>query len=131
MYKYIHLIGVHYPFRMDDNIKTNQNGDLVSTGKSSLKIVKALLNKLEENNAYDNSIIFIVADHGVMHLNEINYAKPLFLFKDYSIKQKEMKINKANISLGDIPNTIFTRTNNKLNPFGREILSIKENEDRI
>lgn len=132
VYKYIHLFGVHFPLTMNENIVTDKHATRLMTGKASLKIIRALLDKFDENNAYDNSIIFVIGDHGDAGiLKGVEKTKPLFLFKDYRTRQKQIKINTAYVSVGDIPNTIFSRLHKPLNPFGRDISTIKENEDRI
>ncbi|MBR2068147.1 MAG: sulfatase-like hydrolase/transferase, partial [Candidatus Gastranaerophilales bacterium] len=123
VYKYLHLVGVHPGARMNKNITYNPKASLIDTAIGNLKIVSYILDKLKGQKVYDNSMIFIIADHGLStSLYNRKYSKPIFLFKNYNTSQNEMTVNNSFVSLGDIPNTIFDVQKKKLNPYGISIL---------
>jgi hypothetical protein len=132
VFKFYHLNGAHPPFRLDENLNSveleqNREG-YIAQSKAALKMVGIFLQKLKDINAYDNSIIYIVGDHGSprgsfglnLSLIENGFYDdnnnmipkgivangiPLVLFK--SIKnQGDLAISDAPVSLSDVPITI-------------------------
>jgi hypothetical protein len=68
VFKYIHLKGAHDPFTINENLEEEDLGTdreaYKTQAKAAIKITSMFLNKLKEINAYDNSMIIIVSDHG-------------------------------------------------------------------
>lgn len=63
-FKYIHLEGAHYPFNVDENFNSKENGTYEDKIKGSIHVIDKYLKYLKENNLFDNSAIIILADHG-------------------------------------------------------------------
>lgn len=63
-FHFIHCEGSHLPYNMDKNLKTVEEGTYDQKVAAALTMVKAYLQRLKDNNAYDNSVIVIMADHG-------------------------------------------------------------------
>ena len=63
-FQFVHCEGAHPPFDLDKNITTIEDGTYEQKMAASLTLVKAYLQRLKDNNAYDNSVIVIMADHG-------------------------------------------------------------------
>ena len=123
IYKYLHLIGVHPGARMNKNITYNPSASLLDTAIGNLNLTEYILAQLKAQNVYDNSMIFIIADHGLSPTNAYKrYSRPIILFKNYNTVQNDMKISDAHVSLGDIPNTIFDILGKPLNPNGLSIV---------
>ena len=95
VFRFYHLLGPHPPYTM------NENGDRVTLGYSSelqqaigsLKIVQEYLSQLKEIGCYDNSEIYIIADHGSRGIEQ----NPLFLMKERSV-QKKFELNDIALS---------------------------------
>jgi hypothetical protein len=160
VFKFYHLMGLHAPLKMNENLEYEElgyakRGDFIRTGKGALKYLKIFLNKLKEEEAYDNSMILIVADHGNPYGDEKDIgvkvpeylatgktnekenlpdvksaALPLVLVKRIGSKG-EMKYSDAPVSLSDIPKTVLNALSiNSDNVTGRSMYDIKENENR-
>lgn len=63
-FQFIHCEGGHEPFNMDKDLNAIENGTYDQKIAASLTMVKEYLKRLKDNDAYDNSIIVIMADHG-------------------------------------------------------------------
>lgn len=64
VFHYIHLEGAHNPQRYDINLNIVEDGTHEGNMDACITILETFLNKLKENNVYDNSTIIILSDHG-------------------------------------------------------------------
>jgi hypothetical protein len=128
-FKIFHLSGAHEPFIINENLESqklpfNRSG-YKSTAKAALSITNALLTSLKKQGTYNNSLIFIVGDHGNHQgytglnntLNKtmidsiivseaiIPEAIPLILVKPIN-STGPLSISDAPVALADIPKTI-------------------------
>lgn len=153
-FKFYHLFYPHNPFQLNEALEyeelpQNREGFLIQS-RASLKITEALLDKLREIGVYDNSMIFVVSDHGYRDAvdgkqlpNNIIENKtlslvdphvkasglPLIMFKPFS-STGELEISDAPVSLKDIPKTISDLMNIEHDFPGYNILNIGESEIR-
>ena len=65
LFQFVHIFGAHPLFDMDKFLVRIVNGTYENKVAASLTIIKAYLQRLKANNAYDNSVIVIMADHGI------------------------------------------------------------------
>lgn len=63
-FKLIHLMGAHVPFWYDQYVNEVEDADYFTCIESSMTVTMAYLDKLREAGVYDNSIIFVLSDHG-------------------------------------------------------------------
>lgn len=76
-----HIEGGHVPFDYDENVNriSDQEGTYEQKLQATLKIIDSFINRLKENNVYDNSVIIVLADHGegenTLRQNPILYIK--------------------------------------------------------
>lgn len=85
-FRFIHTEGAHIPFLYDKDLN-----DLTFPGtyeekiEASIKMVNAYIKRLKENNAYDNTVIVIMSDHGNSNLKSSDdmliRANPMFMVK--------------------------------------------------
>jgi hypothetical protein len=153
-FKYYHLHGVHLPLVHDENFKYNEmpfnRENYIKSAEGSLKMTKLFLDKLKNLGIYDNTLIYIIGDHGAgwwgLNVNEeaagyknngVNplqmvkaSAVPLILAKRINSKG-EMKTSNAPVSLEDIPKTILSELGVSGNFPGKSMFEIGENEKRI
>ncbi|KJS12091.1 MAG: hypothetical protein VR67_11515 [Peptococcaceae bacterium BRH_c8a] len=157
VFKFYHLRGTHPPFNLNErlekvNLNYNRDGYKVQA-RASLEIINRFLNALRNNGVYDNSMIFIVGDHGLGSFgvnvqvsgyfqdnidkglkgltsnNIIASGIPLILVKPFNSIQS-MRISDAPVCLADIPKTIFTELK-IVNDFpGISMFDISESEVR-
>lgn len=73
-----HAEGVHAPFSITSDFSpSNGTTSIEEEARGVMHIVKHLLDKLKDNDVYDNSAIIIMADHGYFD----ERSNPLFLIK--------------------------------------------------
>ncbi|MFZ3171885.1 MAG: sulfatase-like hydrolase/transferase [Carboxydocellales bacterium] len=154
IFKYFHLRGVHPPFSLNDRLvpeklEYSRNGYKIQA-KAALEITKKFLTSLKKNGIYDNSMIFIVGDHGLgtfgINLSASGYTEsgkitkltsnytiasgiPLILVKPFA-STEDMKVSDAPVSLSDIPKTITSELGLTVKYPGRSMFTIKESDIR-
>lgn len=133
VFKFYHLKGAHSPYTYDKNGNLNKNRDTRESYKghmhNNLSLVTKILDILEENNLYNNSLIIIIGDHGAgrtkdnfIRLDNLGYdlkkenglipvwiksrAITVALIKDFNSNQ-EFEVSTKQLSLSDIPKLIF------------------------
>jgi hypothetical protein len=158
VFKFFHLRGIHDPFRMDENLlpamfKSNRaNWKRIARGE--LKLAEIFLRGLKKLGIFDNSMVFVLADHGHPHgvygrllppdlairgsftvssgiKKVMQSAIPLLLIKDFQAAEKEMKVSDTPTSVGDIAATVFERLGIQGNFPGNSIFKIQGNEPRV
>ncbi|SAI87017.1 hypothetical protein MBBA_0129 [Methanoculleus bourgensis] len=153
-FKYYHLYGVHLPYRLnaqlqDEKLPQNRSGCKESS-KAALKIAGELIEQLKKHGLYDNSMIFIMGDHGTSWggiglntgslgkdafktspVNEDTVASgiPLILMKPFN-SRGSLSISDAPATLGDIPQTIVTELHLPNKFSGVSLLSLNESDER-
>ena len=83
-FSFIHVEGTHPPYDMDKNLSAIQGTPPETYPKkvaASLTVIKAYLQRLKANNAYDNSANVIMADHGGFHGKYGDYSLNTDAFK--------------------------------------------------
>ena len=63
-FRMIHLSGSHVPFTLDENVQYSEDTDMEKQTRGTFTILQEYINDLKELGVYDNSTIFIMADHG-------------------------------------------------------------------
>ena len=102
-FSFIHVEGGHVPLDMDKYFNSIQNGTYEQKVAASLTLIKAYLQRLKANNAYDNSVIIVISDHGFFpYSGELNArANPILFIKGFKEKH-EMKISDIPVSHTDL-----------------------------
>ena len=131
-FKYYHLWGIHSPLLHDENLRpvtvayTRENAK--HQAKGTFRLLKGYIETLTKLHIYDQSLLFIVADHGTEfqpfrpRLVEVDsrfrtggsgrpvatrysFGLPLVLVKPIAATGA-LKVSDAPVSLGDIPRTV-------------------------
>ncbi len=82
-FRFIHLIGTHWPYIMDANgNKVAESSDWESQMVGAFKIVRTYLDELKRLGLYDSTTVVITADHGTWYLtpDEINDVSTPIIF---------------------------------------------------
>ena len=95
-------MGAHVPYTIDENMNISSNATNISQSMASLKMVNILLNKLKDNDLYDNTAIFIAADHGGAGLR----FNPVLLFKGYNERNNDISFNDSPVYQTNIKNIL-------------------------
>jgi phosphoglycerol transferase MdoB-like AlkP superfamily enzyme len=123
MFKFIHIEGGHVPFVYDINLNTIENGTYEQNLDASITVLETYINRLKENNVYDNSVIVVMADHGYGtsvydRYNPILYIKGLNKKHNFEVSDKKISFVDLIVAFnqlidGNKTDTIFIGLNNK------------------
>lgn len=90
VFQFVHLEGAHLPFVYDKDLNPVANGTYTQKLEATIKVVDTWLSRLKESDAYDNSVILIMADHGYYDVDHDSYGEevlerfhPVLLVKGY------------------------------------------------
>lgn len=153
-FKFYYTPGVHPPLDLDGSINGINKVEYMpfsrenyeTQAKAIIGIVNQFLNYLKEAGVYDNTMIVIIADHGI-NLGienlppeiliesgaeapaELSGGLPLLLIKRFDEKG-QMKISDAPVSSSDIAETIATELGKTKKFPGESVFNITENQKR-
>lgn len=113
-FQFVHIEGGHVPFDVDENVNIIQDdkGTYPQKLEATMKIVSAYINRLKENNAYDNSVIIIMADHGFQY-DGSNRAHPMLYIKGINEHHHKMLVSDKQVSYEDICETFVDLLSDK------------------
>jgi len=153
VFKYIHLGISHLPIRVNERLEyvrlEYNRHNFKEQAKGALKLVNILLEKLRSAGAYDNTMIFVISDHGCkfkVAVDESGYAESgknisgkmekvkakalcLFLVKPF-MSRGDLKVSDAPVSLGDIAKTIVCELDLAAAVPGSSIFKVDESDIR-
>lgn len=128
-FKFIHIDGAHVPFAYDKDLNLIAGGSYEDAMEASLTITKAFLDKMKEAGVYDNSVIVVMADHGLDGYYNETYSgrqNPVLLVKGVG-EHHEMMISEAPVSYGDLQEAFSRLLDGKC---GSEIFDYREGDER-
>ncbi|MBN1788554.1 MAG: sulfatase-like hydrolase/transferase [Sedimentisphaerales bacterium] len=128
VFKYYHLDGCHHPLVMNEKIEYEKKSTRKKQGCGALKITKIFLDELRSLQVFDNSMIFVIADHGYGAVVKAS-ATPLFLVKKFNGKGP-MTVSDAPVSLSDLSMTIFSELDLPAQCSGQSVFSLKDSDLR-
>lgn len=112
-FHFIHCEGAHVPFNMDKYLNSIKDRTYEDKVAASLTMIKAYLQRLKNNNSYDNSVIVIMSDHGhydaldsesdkvSYDIHRLARCNPILFIKGMDEKH-EMKESVASVSYMDL-----------------------------
>lgn len=85
-FKFIHTEGAHIPFKYDKDLNfLDEPGTYEQKIEATITMLNAYIERLKANDAYDNSVIILMADHGNTNLNSstdmLVRGNPMFMVK--------------------------------------------------
>ena len=106
-FQFIHADGGHYPWNMNKNFETVENGTYEEKIGSSITMIEKYLDRIKKSGQYDNSIIIILADHGNNGYNPIGRQNPILYIKGLNETHEEMQISNKKVSYVDLNDRIY------------------------
>lgn len=104
-FQFIHLEGAHIAYDLDENMNSIKNGTYEQKLGATLTIINTFINKLKENNVYDNSAIVILSDHGYnIDTTQIEGRQNPILYIKGINEHHKMNISDKPISYEDLTN---------------------------
>jgi hypothetical protein len=153
-FKFLHLFTPHPPFVMDEELRPAalkySRPSCKQQCRGALRLVETILSTLKRIEAYDNTMILIVGDHGARRLMPVNVqllgygapkpprsplqdikssALPLVLVKPFA-SRGPLRISKAPVSLGDVAKTIAAALGLEADFPGVSMLTLAEDAER-
>lgn len=150
IFKLYHLETPHPPYQLNESLQLtelpNTREGYITQSTGSLIILKDLVFQLKQSNAYNQSMIIVIGDHGAglssnqtisgkkADIEKINAKMgagiPLILIKPFD-KTGPLKISETPVSLSDIPITIIDEIGLKNNTYsGVTMLSNPSSDNR-
>lgn len=137
-YKLIHFQGAHFPYNITENGEYSaEETDRITASKGSLTVAYEYLEQLKKVGKYEDTAIFIFADHGeTILVQELEThtkpnANPIMFYKPAGVgEDEEFKISEAPISQKNLFPTIIAELGGDYSDIGagRTITEIKEDE---
>jgi hypothetical protein len=107
-FKLIHLSAAHYPFEFTKDVEYVTYSSYEDNMACSNTIIATYINKLKEEGIYDNSVIFITADHGISEDNDdFKRMNPVLFVKGINEHHDSMQTSSAPISHEDFKEAYF------------------------
>ena len=149
VFKFFHRMGTHAPIVLDKNlnfgVRPFTHDNYIEYVVATFQWVRIFLETLKQIQAYDNSLIIIIGDHGTSddfseppHSQQsasgalrkvIMAGTPLILVKPIG-SRGDFQVSDAPVTLGDIPATVFTALQLETSCRGKSIVEIKESDRR-
>ena len=100
-FKFYHIEGGHVPYNYDENLNKipEEEGTYEMKLKATMKVINEFINSLKQYDVYDNSVIIVMADHGIGRTKE--RANPILYIKGIN-EHHEMMISEKPVSYGDL-----------------------------
>lgn len=125
-YKFIHLWGMHVPFGIDADCNSKSDATWNETLEGCFKIVSCYLDALKEANAYDNSTIILLSDHGAYNYSATN---PFLMVKPAKARTP-FTVSKAPVWQKDYVPSILKAANIPYESYGQAFDDILPNSSR-
>lgn len=137
-FRYIHLLGSHYPFNMNDKAQYVglDKSNIVDQSQGSIFAVSEYIRQLKELGLYDNATIIITADHGNWYLTSGPLDKPtspIMLVKPAQSAEKNsepIKVSNSPVWAPDVLATVVDAMGGDGTKYGSVIGDVPEGTDR-
>lgn len=126
VFQLIHIDGAHEPFTVAADLTETSETTYEEECIASLKIAVKLINKLKENDLYDNTILIVMADHGYSNGRQ----NPLLMVKGLD-EHHSFEVSDKAVSYYDLQNAYIELLDKHLT--GEEIFknSVDNERNRI
>lgn len=102
-FKFIHIEGAHVPFIYNEQMEyiDENEGTYEDNMKACITIVKTYLQRLKDNDAYNNSVIMVMSDHGYNYEDAFGRQNPILYVKGAE-ENHVYKTSEAPVSYADL-----------------------------
>ena len=104
-FKMIHIQGAHHPYAINRQMEDTPYATYMDCVEGSNTILRAFLERLQADGIYDNSVIVIIADHGVTdpdYPEPMGHQDPVLFIKGAGEQHSLLQTNSAPISQEDL-----------------------------
>lgn len=124
-FQFVHVQGAHSPFEYNKELEIVNNGSFIMNVDASTTMLEQYLKRLRESDAYDNSVIMIIADHGWSD-NDIERSNPILYIKGFNEKH-DYKVSNKKVSFKDYNDAYIDLMNGKSSD---ELFENVDNDER-
>lgn len=132
-FKFYHFSGSHPPYDLDETgAPSEAETDRLTKTKGSFQLVFNILNEMKKNGSYENSTIFILADHGCIYTDtaELPGAVSIGLFfKPKGAVGEPLKTSDAPVTHENVRNSIMKETGIEYD--GEALDEVPEDAERV
>lgn len=100
-FQYVHIEGGHVPLDLDENVNQIEGGTYPQKLEATMKIIAKYIERLKNYDAYDNSTIVVMADHGFWY-DGTDRQNPILYIKGVGETHDKMVTSDKQISYADI-----------------------------
>lgn len=132
-FRFIHLVGAHYPYTLDRNGNDVGEGNTSFTDQAigSMKIVNEYLDQMKELGVYDSSTIIVTADHGYWYITPDmiwDTTSPIMLVKpaNETGERSPLAMSDAPVSHMDFQPTVIEAVGGESDKYGDTIFEIDD-----
>ena len=113
-FQFLHIEGGHVPFNNDEDVNEipAEEGTYEKKLTATLNIINSFIERLKENNVYDNSVIVIMADHGYWNSQNSVRQNPILYIKGIN-EHHNMETSDMPISYADLCDSFIELLNGK------------------
>lgn len=101
-FQYMHIHGSHPPFDSDENFNEIFDGTYEQKMLSALKVAELYIQRLKDNNLYNNSTIILMADHGYKDNAAPGRQNPILYIKGMGDTHDETQVSDTAVSHEDL-----------------------------
>lgn len=99
LFSLIHIDGAHIPFDLDADLNWVEESSYQDEIDATIKIVAKYLERLKNNDVYDNSVIMVMADHGYNVTTAVlGRQNPILYIKGLNEHHHDMKVSDRPVS---------------------------------
>lgn len=129
-FKLIHLSGAHSPFQFLPDATETTYSSYEDNVAAVNTLFKYYVERLKQDGIYDNSVIIVMADHGIAgDLLSLQSGRedPILFIKGFNETHDEMQISEAPISMEDYQDAYFKLLDGAI---GEQVFNSKEGDVR-
>ena len=125
-FRLYHLAGVHYPYILNEKMEQVEAYSItaIQQAKASLNIVYEYIKQMQDLNIYKDSLILIIADHGVPSATGFP-SNPIMLVKP-SGQDTGYSISDAPVSHANLHATIMEEVVSDYEKYGESVFDVNE-----
>ena len=134
-YRFIHLLGTHYPFNISEQTRNVGSGNSTREAQAvgTMRIVEEYIRQLKTLGVYDKSTIVITADHGDWYLTPdplTQPSSPIMIAKPAHASDEPLKESMAPIAAYDVLPTVIEAAGGDTSSYGRTMFDYEVGEAR-
>lgn len=106
-FHFLHIDGGHFPWNLNADVEEIGGGTYEDKVASSITVIDKYISKIKESGQYDNSVIVVLADHGLNGYEYVGRQNPILYVKGINETHKKMIVSNKKVSFVDLNDSIY------------------------